>query len=136
MKSSASEAPSLSQSPRLCLAGSVLCSREGRASRAEGPTASPGMLPCRNLCHCGSARPRLSEAMPSPRRVIESCTRTILPVAVVAAVAALEAAKLSTLHESRCSLRPELAGGALRGGCPRTHMLVWRVGSDYRNPKL
>ena len=52
--------------------------------------------------------------MPSPRCVIESRTRPILPVAVVAAVAALEAAKSSTRHESRCFLRTELAGGALR----------------------
>ena len=46
--------------------------------------------PCRNLCRCqcGAARPRLSEPMPSPRRVIEPHTRPMLPV-----VAAMEAAK-------------------------------------------
>ena len=42
--------------------------------------------------------------MPALRRVIESHTRPILPVAVVVAVAALEAAKGSTLDESFISL--------------------------------
>ena len=50
----------------------------------------------------------MSEPKPSPRRVIESSTRPILPTPVVAAVVALEAAKGSTLHESRCSRGPNL----------------------------
>ena len=56
----------------------------------------------------------LSEPMPSPRRVIESHTLPILLVAVFAAVAALEASKGSTLHESLCSPLALLAGGTLR----------------------
>ena len=54
--------------------------------------------------------------MPSPRRVIEPHTRPSLPMAVVAVVAALEAAKSSSLHESQWTLWVELAGDALRGG--------------------
>ena len=61
----------------------------------------------------GAARPRLSKPMPSPHRVIESHTRPILPVA---AVAALEAARGSSLHESQWSLEAEPAGGALCDG--------------------
>ena len=53
--------------------------------------------------------------MPSPRRMIESHTRPILLVAVVAAVVALDAAKGLTRHESRCSLLARLAGGAMLG---------------------
>ena len=45
----------LSWSPPRHLAGSVLCSRVGRASKAEGPPASPGILPYRNLCRCWAA---------------------------------------------------------------------------------
>ena len=57
--------------------------------------------------------PCLSEPKPSPGRVIESYTRTNLPVAVVAA---LEAAKGSSWHENRWSPGAKLAGGALRDG--------------------
>ena len=94
----------------------LLCSRESRASKAEGQPASPGTLPCRNLRHCGAARLHSSEPMPSPRREIESRTRPILPVAVLADVASSEAAKGSIQHKSRNSQRADLECGALHGG--------------------
>ena len=54
--------------------------------------------------------------MPSPRREIESRTLPVSPVAVLADVAASEAAKGSTQHESRNSQQADLEFGALRGG--------------------
>ena len=53
--------------------------------------------------------------MPSPRREIESRIRHILPVAVLADVAASEAVRGLTRHESRNSQRAYRACGALCG---------------------
>ena len=61
---------SLSWSPRRSLAGSVLCSREGSASRAEGPPASPDILPCWNL----KPPPLLSSTTAFERTYHDACT--------------------------------------------------------------
>ena len=54
--------------------------------------------------------------MPSPRRVIESHTRQILPVAVFATLEAAKGSSDSSRHESQWSLGAELAGGTLYDG--------------------
>ena len=72
---------------------------------------------CRNLCRCRAARPRLSEPVSSPRRVIESHTRTILHVAVVAAMEAKGSE--STLFESNAD--PLSAFPLCLSVCPPWH---------------
>ena len=90
----------------------------------------PGILPCRNLCRCTSARPRFSESMPSPRRVIK-LSQTPDTNSASACCSCDGGGKGSSLHESQWSLGAELAWGTALALCVTDELLAHHLGAAF-----